>query len=257
MESIEPQSVEQGANPARRRVERARFNPAKSLETLRDIDPDVAAGLSAEERRDIRRGRLEKFKENLEKRRQGLALAETTMRQAIEANPRIGKMELVAAVFPTLSAFGASEEDRKNFIDIINKYTANDKTVAKYREQYPDDNELFKACFGAYPYSRIDIIRQPGGIHIICYDKRDFSLCSNIRKARKDDGSVDVTKARSFDTSNIAGRALNDKTDSLISEMGSLITTENVGAVSERIEEGIARISRESTDGEIALVTDN
>lgn len=150
------------------------FYPSAELRRVRRLSPEEKS-LPKEEKRRLRRERLETLKRGIEYQRQGLALAVQELYRAITDHPDLGIETYMTIVEDGLAPQYRFNEGQINaFRHAMHKYIERHAMVEKYRERYPDDTKLFEECFGREPIGRIEIIKGPMTLHFRCFNKEDY-----------------------------------------------------------------------------------
>jgi hypothetical protein len=179
--------------------------------------------LTVEERIKIKAERLERFKENLIHQKKGIARVINDLRFEIESRPYATPEDLMLKVKTLAPEYRFTREQIALFEFAILKYREKHLAVEKYRAEYPDDLDLYEACFGKRPKGKIEIIKGPMTLFFRCFDRHDYVFISSFYKHQGDVAKIqheDVTRA---DLS--GGVALNEVK---IKDLSGVIIAENV-----------------------------
>ena len=120
-------------------------------------------------------------KEDLSRRYRGVALGIEKLRSTVNKDPDLNIEELEGLIEPLSKEYDISEEQFSNFQHAIEEYEKKHRSIKKYREMYPDDKELFTACFGSEPKGRIEVIEGPITLHFRCFDIRDYVVAGYVK----------------------------------------------------------------------------
>ncbi|MBN1585637.1 hypothetical protein JW899_04725 [Candidatus Uhrbacteria bacterium] len=178
----QPAETGEGAQESVDPVERETFGEALGYEPfestlevagIRQLSPEDRA-LPAEERQNLKRERLESFRAALNRQIEGIAETVTALTEMVRENPDETAESLMSAVWTRAPESRFTAGQLSNFLGAITEYRQKHEAVVKYRELYPDDADLFEACFGRKPAGAVRVIRGPMTLNFECLDRQDF-----------------------------------------------------------------------------------
>jgi len=132
------------------------FDPKTELKNVRKLSPEEQI-LPDDEKRRIRAERLVNFRENLIRQKEGIATAIKDLHEAVESTPEATAESLLAWVLILAPRYKFTRDQIALFKYAIEQYQEKHTAVEKYRAMYPDDANLFEACFGKKPKGKIKI----------------------------------------------------------------------------------------------------
>jgi hypothetical protein len=199
------------------------FDPKTELKNVRKLSPDEQV-LPDDEKRRIRAERLVNFKENLIRQKEGIAMAIKDLREAVESTPEATAESLLAWVQILAPRYKFTRDQVSLFKYAIEQYQEKHTAVEKYRAMYPNDANLFEACFGKKPKGKIEIVKGPMTLFFRCFDRDDYAFVNSFYKHHGDETKIqpeDVTRAN--DSAGVAISRVK------IEELAGVVTAENVG----------------------------
>ncbi len=113
---------------------------------------------------------------NLSRRYEGVARAIQEIKAIIETDPDSSSEVLISRVNPIATENQLTEAQIKFIREAVGEYEEKHRAIKKYRDMYPDDNELFKMCFGREPHGRVTIVEGPLTLHFRCFNVDDYVL---------------------------------------------------------------------------------
>lgn len=125
-------------------------------------------------------GRLAEFKERLVYHSRGWAQTYGEAVKQVTANPDISVEELEKTFLHAAQKYGLQESFAKpptqlgKYRLMAEDYVAQHKAVEELRQKYPNNNDMYKALFGAEPKGDIEIIKGPMTLYFRCHDNRDY-----------------------------------------------------------------------------------
>jgi len=128
-----------------------------------------------------RLNRLEKYKEELIKQKEGIAEIQTDLENQIRENPDLSQEELMKTVLAKAPKYKLSENQLALFQETLNKYVERHRAVRETRKKYPHDKELFRACFGKKPEGFVEVIEQPANLHFRCDNLADYAWIYKLK----------------------------------------------------------------------------
>jgi len=209
------------------------FDPKIELKNIRRLpleeleDPER----TGEVRRKIRAEQLVKFKENLIHQKEGIARAVDDLRNAVESTPDATTEILLSRVKALAPEYRFTRDQISLFKYAIEQYQEKHTAVEKYRAMYPNDTNLFEACFGKKPKGKIEIVKGPMTLFFRCFDRDDYAFVNSFYKHRGDETKIvpeDI--ARANDSGGVAISSVK------IEDLAGAVTAENVGNNSPRYE---------------------
>ncbi len=139
------------------------FDPEAELKNLRKGDKEARAE------------RLEKYKEELIKQKEGIAEIQEDLEKQIRENPDLSQEELIKTVLNKAPEYRLSENQLNLFKETLNKYIERHQAVREVRKQYPHDKKLFEACFGRVPTGFVEVIERPANLYFRCHNLADYA----------------------------------------------------------------------------------
>lgn len=158
------------------------YTPFKAEEALKDI----------KNRQD-----LAEFKKDLIHQKEGIAQTIEELRKIIEANPGVTKEFLLSRVQGPAQEYRFNRRQLFYFKLGIEGYLEKHLAVEKYRTEYPDDTNLFEACFGRKPEGKIEVVKGPMTFYFRCFNPDDYAFIYNHFSETKD-------KARAYQATGAA-----------------------------------------------------
>lgn len=135
--------------------------------------------LPMEDRRQIRRERLEKFKKTLDDQTKGILNTIDDLRGEIYENPNATKEALEWLVDKNAKQHGLKKYPIRSFKRAIIEYVSKHKAIEKYSELYRNDNDLFEACFKVKPKGKVLVVKSPMTLNFQCFDEEDYTNAFN------------------------------------------------------------------------------
>ncbi|MBN1585639.1 hypothetical protein JW899_04735 [Candidatus Uhrbacteria bacterium] len=166
------------------------FEPAEMMGEILSARPEEA-GLSAQERRQRRKERLSEFKEALARQKAGIAEIIDDLFKVVLATPDEKAESLMARVLDAAPKYRIGRSQLELFESAIREFRRKHEAVVKYRELYPDDADLFEACFGKKPDGRIDVTVRPMALLFQCFDKNDLAFAFGFHLHGGDQSKID------------------------------------------------------------------
>ncbi|TSC73950.1 MAG: Uncharacterized protein G01um101444_417 [Parcubacteria group bacterium Gr01-1014_44] len=209
------------------------FDPKIELKNIRRLpleeleDPER----TDEVKRKIRAEQLVRFKENLIHQKEGIARAVDDLRNAVESTPNATTEILLSRVQALAPEYRFTRDQISLFKYAIEQYQEKHSAVEKYRAMYPNDTNLFEACFGKKPKGKIEVVKGSMTLFFRCFDRDDYAFVNSFYKHRGDETKIvpeDI--ARANDSGGVAISSVK------IEELAGAITAENVGNNSPRYE---------------------
>lgn len=199
------------------------FDAEEELKNIRKLSSDEKRLLSKEDQIELKAQRLENFKENLIKQKEGIARTIKELRDIVDAVPKTTTLALLSRVKTLAEEYRFTNEQIDFFKKAIDEYKKKNVAVEKYRTMYADDADLFEACFGKKPKGKIEILQSPMVLYFRCFDKNDYVFIYNFNKHLGDETKIEQ---KDIDLANkSSGCALSG---GKITELSGTITAENV-----------------------------
>lgn len=145
------------------------FDPKAELKNLRACNKEARAE------------KLENYKTELIRQKEGIVEIQNDLEQQIRKNPDLSQEELMKIAFAKAPEYRLSENQLGLFKDVLNKYIEKHQAVREARKKYPDDKELFKACFGKKPEEVVEIIEGPVTLYFRCHDLKDYAWIYHLK----------------------------------------------------------------------------
>lgn len=199
------------------------FDPEKELKNIRAFSKKDRESIPDEEKRKIREERLKNFKENLIHQKEGIAKAIGDLYDAIRSAPDTDRKNLFSKVRALAPEYKFTPRQIIAFGIAIEKYLSNHRTVEKYRAMYPNDGDLFEACFGRKPKGKIEVVKGPMTLYFRCYDNRDYVLIFTFPRYSGDETKIKPADVASANES--SGTTVNR---TKIEDLPEIIAAENM-----------------------------
>ncbi len=153
-----------------------KFKQAQEKEfSYEPFDPKVELKKLKESDKETRADRLEEYKEELIKQKQGIAEIQQDLEKQIRDNPELNQQELMKTVWAKAPEYRLSRNQLDLFKQTLDKYVEQHQAVRQARKKYPDDKKLFEACFGEKPKGVIEVIEGPMTLYFRCHDLKDYT----------------------------------------------------------------------------------
>jgi len=145
------------------------------------FDPEVELKNIRQGDKEAQNARLEKYKNELIKQKEGIAEIQTDLENQIRKNPDLSQEELIKTVLAKAPKYKLSENQLALFQETLNKYVERHQAVREARKKYPRDKELFKACFGKEPTGFVEIMERPANLHFRCDNLTDYAWIYKLK----------------------------------------------------------------------------
>lgn len=145
------------------------FDPGIELKNIRKYDKET------------RPERLESYKQELIKQKEGIAEIQNDLEKQIRENPDLSHEELMKTVFNKAPEYRLSENQLDLFKKTLSGYVEKHQAIRETRKKYPDDKELFKTCFGKEPGGIVEITERPMTLYFRCHDLKDYAWIYNLK----------------------------------------------------------------------------
>ena len=172
------------------------FDPQLEIRKIGHFREDEMAGLSSEEKMNIKKERLANYKKNLLEQKNKIADIQIDIKKSIIQNPDVGVDELMEEVYLKASGAKMTEYQIEAFRNGIEEYIKKHQAVESNRRKYPVDEKLFATCFGRTPKGDIEIIKGPMTLYFRCHDLEDYAMIHE-QKFNQNDEITDADKVRS------------------------------------------------------------
>ncbi|HEX6461990.1 MAG TPA: hypothetical protein VFZ58_01820 [Candidatus Saccharimonadales bacterium] len=191
------------------------FEPEKALKNIRNLTEGELA-LSPAEQHEIKLAKLGNFKHQLEAQQRGMAAIIQSLFDKVQGSGDTSAAELWQLVADTAEQYKLNYTQLLAFKRAIEAYEDKHRAVEKYRARYPDDTELFQACFGFPPQGNLEVVTGPMTIMFRCWNPDDYSRIHN--------GNQELDEEARIAAGQTSGFALQDCN---IDELAGTITAEN------------------------------
>lgn len=155
--------IEKILEPKEFKIDYEPFDPEAELKNIRKYDKET------------RPEKLEEYKRELIRQKQGIAEIQNNLEQQIRGNPDLNQEELMKTVSAKAPEYRLSDNQLNLFQETLNRYVEKHQAVREARKQYGDDRELFKACFGKKPEGVVEVIEGPVTLYFRCHDLKDYA----------------------------------------------------------------------------------
>lgn len=222
-EDYERYLAEHGEPPPEEPLPYEPFDARQGLKEIRTFS-NKEQSLSKKEKREIIKHRVEEFKDRLNSQKLGIAKTIRELGGLIENNPDISSEDLMSKIEAGSADYRFTKYQVHLFEFATDEYRKKHQAVEKYRTLYPDNADLFEACFGKKPKGEVEV--QKGAMTLLfrCFDEGDYSFIYNQGSVadEKKDSQEKISEAN-----NTGGIALGKVK---IEELGGVITVENVNS---------------------------
>ncbi|MEA3272162.1 MAG: hypothetical protein U9P90_00665 [Patescibacteria group bacterium] len=150
------------------------FNPEEELKKVTKLTQEDTKGLKPREITALKRERLNIYKEELMKQKEGIAELRLEIRKKIEKNPDASIEELMEEVDSRAKGLRLTEKQKEVFSDLMKSYTEKHEAIQRTRELFPKDRDLYKACIGMLPKGEVEVVQGPMSFYFKCSDPEDF-----------------------------------------------------------------------------------
>jgi len=206
------------------------FDPKAELASIRKLSTEEQA-LSDEEKREIRTEKLTQYKERLIHQKEGIASVINALRDTVETSPDESAESLLQKVRALAPEYRFTQNQISLFKYAIEQYQEKHAAVEKYRAMYPNDINLFEACFGKKPKGKTEVIKGPMTLYFRCFERDDYAFVNSFYKHQGDETKIQPEDvARANDSAGVALSRVK------IEELAGVVTAENVGNNNPRYE---------------------
>lgn len=195
------------------------FDPEKELKKIRKFSKEEML-LEKNEKWKLQKDRLKIYKENQDAQKHGIAQTIKLIKDEIVSNSDIDKEKLLFVLKEKAKKYRFTKEQVGIFYYAITEYCQKHLAVERYKTIYPNDSDLFRACFEKEPEGKIQVQKFPMCLLLCCHDFRDFTTAYTYNKNEKTKKEL-LEKA-----SSVAGCALSKVA---INELSDTVIIENVG----------------------------
>lgn len=160
------------------------FDPEEELKQIRQLP------------REEKRQALEEFKEKLAAQKEGLSKLQSEIINEFKGNPDATHDELMNKIKKEGTNYGITDKQIDLASEIIKNFQAEHQRVKELREEFPDDNELFKAMYGRLPAGKVEAEIRPTTILFKIYDENDFAYVVGANRSQKSIVDISETDKR-------------------------------------------------------------
>jgi len=159
------------------------FNPLLEFGVCFEVPEDV---VDPSERRKLIRSQLEIYEKKLIEQKIGIGKSVDMFFELVNRLPDLSfhGYSKVRNIFA--AKYLLTEEQVSYFDQGFWSYRNKHKAVEYYRQEYPDDSDLFEVCFGDRPEGRVEVTKGPMTLHFRCEDARDFIFLNSYHSNRGD-----------------------------------------------------------------------
>lgn len=119
---------------------------------------------------------LREFRKNLTNQEVGIKDTLTQLYDRIHQAPNTPFEELWQEVAETAPNYRLTATQLSHFYKGLQTYSEAQANAKRYREQYPDDRELFEQTFGFEPQGEINVIQAPMTLMFRCHNETDYIM---------------------------------------------------------------------------------
>lgn len=163
-----------------------------------------------------RKESLESFKQSFNEHKKGIAETIQELHNEINTRPDTSQADLLEIIAQNASKYRLTKEEMILFNYAIEGYEKKHSMVEKHRSIYPNDHELFNACFGFNPNGKVVVTKSPMTLTFHCYDEQDYN---RLYSSGRNDGHAEQSGAFAI----ALGREIEDLAGTLIVENTSAI----------------------------------
>jgi len=139
--------------------------------------------------------KLERFKEDLIEYQRGIAEIISATRSIVEKNPDTPVEVLLQRIDDGAKKYRLGTGEIYYFEAAVKSYQRKHVAVEKYRAMYPDNNDLFEACFGQKPKGKVEVVKGPMTLYFKCFNQEDYAFIYNFGEDIKEISKDDIDKA--------------------------------------------------------------
>lgn len=124
---------------------------------------------------EVNKRAIKEYKKEVMKQKEGIAELQESLRKNIENNPELLVEKLMEKVENRAGEIRLTNKQKETFKEFLEAYAQKHKAVKSAREKYPNDKELFGACFGFEPKGKIKMEQCPMSFYFKCSNPEDFT----------------------------------------------------------------------------------
>ncbi|MFQ5662179.1 MAG: hypothetical protein ACE5F2_02935, partial [Candidatus Paceibacteria bacterium] len=152
------------------------FDPQLELRKVRYFSKEEIDNISSEKRRQIQKERIDRYKEQLLNQKKEIAEIQISFEKEIRNNPDISFEDLMSSLYMRAPKARLTSSQIDIFRSGLRSYALAHQDIELYRQEYPDDDKLFEACFGRLPKGEMEIIKGPMTFYFRCHNIEDYAL---------------------------------------------------------------------------------
>ncbi|MFH1030769.1 MAG: hypothetical protein V1770_05955 [bacterium] len=177
-----------------KKIHYEQFNPAFELRKISFISDEESRYLTKEQRMDIKKERMQEYKINLMKQKEGIVYVISKLELVINDNPATSLKKLLDIVYKDAEKYHFNNHILASFELALNEYAANNQSVETFTKRYPNPSDLFTACFGREPKGKIEIIKGAMSLYFRCFDLEDYALIYSANYSKDKEIDRDTLK---------------------------------------------------------------
>ena len=151
------------------------FDAGEELKNIKNLPPEREDSPEIMKRA-VRRDQVSDFKDNLMRQKEGIGKTIGDLRAMVESVPDASQEALMRKVFEVAPGYRFTQQQEGIFKNGVEQYCQKHLAVEKYREMYPDDNDLFEACFGRKPKGKLEVVKGPMTLCFRCFSENDYAF---------------------------------------------------------------------------------
>ncbi len=140
---------------------------------------------------------VKRLRQRLSWQKKGIGATIEKLHQEVRKDPDASRSELRKIVDDAAVRYALTYDHRLNFEIAIEKYAKRHEAVEKYRKLYPNDADLFAACFDVRPHGTVKVTKGPMTLCFTCEDKRDYITATTFQRNTLDPKKLEELQKRS------------------------------------------------------------
>jgi len=151
------------------------YSGPDDIKRLKEEVSELSLVSSEEDVRWYKRGRIDEIKEKSIEQTLHIAELLEQLQEKIKENPDITEQELDLLAIEAAKKYSLSFEQELEIKSGIELFVERHTIIKKYRQECPDDIDLFEKCFGFRPKGEVRVHTGPMSFYIQCLDDEDYA----------------------------------------------------------------------------------
>ena len=118
---------------------------------------------------------LDEFRKKYLRQKIGIALLQVRVLDLIRRDPDLSTEELCSEAKELGNNYGLNSNHLEQIAEIIASYGEARKAIMDFRDQYPNDRDLYRVLFGRDPIGRVKVFCGPIILHFHCNNLEDYT----------------------------------------------------------------------------------